>query len=158
MFPKVAVHHGVYATIPLRIFVDYVTILNSSPMQHLRWSSLWHKIVNGWNLFLTVLTYSFVLNVTGLLDPTLKCIDEFTLRQQNNSSAIYMFKVSKKNTRTCQMYSKWTIKTPEQCLVLLLLTLKIFHFLFYYWYSWIQTNKCWLGLRSHSFRHNVCFQ
>ena len=40
-----------------------------------------------------------------------------------------MFKVSKKPTSiTCQIYIKLTIKTPEQCLVLLLLTLKICSF------------------------------
>ena len=43
-----------------------------------------------------------------------------------------MFKVSKKkkqqnpNRTTCQIYSKLAIKTPEQCLVLLLLTLNNF--------------------------------
>ena len=39
---------------------------------------------------------SFILNVTGLLDPTLKCIDEFRLIQENTPSAIYIFKVSEK--------------------------------------------------------------
>ena len=40
----------------------------------------------------------------------------------------YMFKVRKKNTRTsCQIYSKLTIKTPKQRLVLLLLTYIAFY-------------------------------
>ena len=61
--------------IPLKIFVGHVKICNynmqySSPMQHLRWSTLWQKLGNGWKLLLTV-----VLNVTGFLDLTLKCID-----------------------------------------------------------------------------------
>ena len=34
-----------------------------------------------WTLLLTVVTESFVLNVTGVLDLTLKCINEFRLRQ-----------------------------------------------------------------------------
>ena len=49
-----------------------------------------------------------------------------------NPSGNYMFKVNNRNTRTtCDMCSKLTTKTPEQChgivLVLLLLTLNIFH-------------------------------
>ena len=59
-------------------------------------------------------TQSFILNVTGLLDPTLKCIDKFTLMPFTCSK-------SAKNTRsTCQINSKLTIKTPEGRLVLLL--------------------------------------
>ena len=38
---------------PLKTFVD-ITILNSSPMEHL--SSLWQKLGNGWRLLLTVAT------------------------------------------------------------------------------------------------------
>ena len=36
---------------------------------------------NSWELVLTVVAESFVLNVTGVLDPTLKGIDKFRLRQ-----------------------------------------------------------------------------
>ena len=36
---------------------------------------------NDWKLLLTAATSRFVLNVTGLLDPTLKRIDKFWLRQ-----------------------------------------------------------------------------
>ena len=50
-------------------------------MQHLRWSSLRQKNVNNWEQLLTVVTDSFVLNVTGLPDLILKCIDKFRLRQ-----------------------------------------------------------------------------
>ena len=39
------------------------------------------KIGNSWELLETVVTESFVLNATGLLDPTLKLIDKFRLRQ-----------------------------------------------------------------------------
>ena len=59
-------------------------------------------------------TQSFILNVTGLLDPTLKCIDKFILMP-------FTYSKSAKNTRsTCQINSKLTIKTPEGRLVLLL--------------------------------------
>ena len=43
-------------SIPLKIFVGYVTIFNSSPIQHLRWSSLWQKISNVWKPLLTIVT------------------------------------------------------------------------------------------------------
>ena len=57
-----------------------------------------------------------MLNMAGFLDPTLKCIDKFRLTQWIIASAIYMSKVSKKNTKTtCQIYLKLTIKTPRQC-------------------------------------------
>ena len=36
---------------------------------------------NNWEVLLTVVTESFILNMRGLLDPTLKCIDKFRLRQ-----------------------------------------------------------------------------
>ena len=88
-------------TIPFRIFVDHVAVCNI-----LRWSSLWQKIVNGWKLLLIVLTWRFVVNVTELLDLTLKCINEFRLRQYSNPSAIYMFKVSKKTLQQCVKYMK----------------------------------------------------
>ena len=63
----------VYHVTMLGIFVDHVTIFNSSPVQHLRWSSLSQKIGNDWKLLLAV--------VTRLLDLTLKYIDKFRLRQ-----------------------------------------------------------------------------
>ena len=74
---RVAFDHGQCPLIPFRIFVHHVTILNSSFMQHLRWSSLCQKIGNGWKLLLTVVTENFVLNETGLLNLTLKLIDKF---------------------------------------------------------------------------------
>ena len=42
--------------IPLRISVDYVTLFSSSPLQQLRWSSLWQQmgnIGNSWKLLMT---------------------------------------------------------------------------------------------------------
>ena len=69
-FPKVALDHGGCPSTLSRIFVDYVTISSSSPMQYLRWSSLRQKIGSSWKLLLTVVTES--LNVIELLDLTLK--------------------------------------------------------------------------------------
>ena len=61
--------------IPFKVFMDHFTVFNSSPMQHLRWSSLWLKIGNGWNLFFSVVTNSFILNLA------LKGLDNFRWRQ-----------------------------------------------------------------------------
>ena len=123
-----------YPLIPFRIFEDHVKILSLSPIQQLRCSSLWQEIGNGWKLLLTVVTESFVLNVTCLLDPTLKCINKFRLRQKSIPSDIYMFKISKKHTKTTyQVYSKLRITTPDWHLVFLLLTLNILLTLFYYY-------------------------
>ena len=68
--------------IPFRIFMDRVTIFSSSSMQHLSRRSLWQK-----------------------MEPTLKCINKFRLRQENIPTNIYIFKVSK-NRATCQIYLK----------------------------------------------------
>ena len=115
--PKIPPDHGGVPPILFRIFVDYVTIFNSNLMQHLR-GTLFDK-----NIF---------LNVTGLLDLTLKHIDKFRQRQKSIPSGKYMFKVSKKNTIiACQIYSKLTLKAPERRLVFLLLTLNIFCTLFH---------------------------
>ena len=54
--PRVALNHGQCPLIPIRIFVDQVTIFSTIFMQHWRWSSLWQKIGNGWKLLLTVVT------------------------------------------------------------------------------------------------------
>ena len=62
-----------------RSFMD-VTIFSTSPIQRLRWSSLLQKTDNSWKLLLTVATESFVLNVTVLLDLTLKHVAEFCLK------------------------------------------------------------------------------
>ena len=51
---KVEFDHEQCHLITFRIFVYHVTILNSSLMQHLRWSSLGQKIGNGWKLLLIV--------------------------------------------------------------------------------------------------------
>ena len=98
-FPKAALDHGWCHPIPFRIFVDYVTMSNWNPMQYLRCSFLWQKIRNSWKLLLTVVKENFTLNVTGLIYPTLKHKDKFRLRQLSIPSGIYMFKLSKKNTR-----------------------------------------------------------
>ena len=69
---------------PFRISVDHVAIFSSCPMRH-----IWNcdidvfatKNGNSWKMLLTVITESFVLNVTRLLDPTLKCIYKSRFRQ-----------------------------------------------------------------------------
>ena len=79
---------------------------------------LW--IGNGWKLLLTVLTSSFIWNVAGHLDPTLKHIDKIRLRQLSISSCICMFKLSK-STRNLsnifQVYNKDTSTTPSASVV-----------------------------------------
>ena len=64
------------------------------PMQHLRWNFC-EKNDNSWELLLTVFT-ELHLKCKGLLDPTLKGIDKFRLRQQSIPSSIYIFSASKK--------------------------------------------------------------
>ena len=60
--------------IPISIFVEFVKIFSSSLIQHLRWNSLWQK------LLLTVVTESLVLNMTAHnIDP--KRRDKFWLRR-----------------------------------------------------------------------------
>ena len=81
-----------------------------------------------------------ISNVTGLVDLTLKH-DKNQIEAIKYPSDNYMFTVSKKprtttqhnnkTTARCQIYSKLTIKTPEQHLVFLLLTLNIYHTYFY---------------------------
>ena len=72
------------------------------------------KMRNGWKLLLTVVTKSFVLNVTGFPDVTLKRIYKFRLRKKSISSGFNKFKISQKNTGTkCQIYSKLTAKTAH---------------------------------------------
>ena len=77
-FSKVALNHWEFCFlgITFRRSVDHVTIFSSNPMEHRMWSS-----GNSWKLLLTVVTESFVLNVTGLLSPTLKHVDTFSLSQ-----------------------------------------------------------------------------
>ena len=58
-------------------------------------------------MLLPVVTESFVLSVTGVLDLTLKHIGKFRLRQRSIPYDSYMFKL-KKTLETCQMYSKYT--------------------------------------------------
>ena len=57
---------------------------------------------NSWELLLTVVTDSFVLNVTGLLDPTLKGVDKFKLRCSRYSNKVFypVFTCSKSAIKT----------------------------------------------------------
>ena len=100
---------------------------------------------NSWKLLLTFVTLSFILNVTGLLDTTLKCIDKVIkiyIKAVSIPSAIYLLKVRKKIlVQSVKYIQTWR-------LVLLLLTLKMFHTL---WILPNSTNKCRLGLIIGSF-------
>ena len=97
--------------IPFKIFADHATIFNSSPMQHVRWSSLWQKLYNCCYIEL------IVLNVTGFLDPTLKFIN----LDQDNIPVFHLTvfhltltcpKSAKKYTRTMCHRQK---SLPESC-------------------------------------------
>ena len=122
-------------------------------LQHLVVTSKMELFVrkNGYIIMLmTVVTESFVLNVTGLLDWTLKHIDKCRLRQYQYSIRHLHIQTHQKNTKTkCQIYSKLAINSPERHHVLLLLILNIFCTWLYSYYCWIWTNKCWLGLRNY---------
>ena len=87
---------------PLFGFFWNSPIFNSSPMQHLRWCSLWQKINNGWKLLLIVVTYCFVLNVTELI---WLWNASMNLDEGNKVlSTIYMFKVNKKTLELSLKY------------------------------------------------------
>ena len=103
-FPKVAFNHGGCPPIPFRIFMNHVIILSLSYIKHLRWSSLWQKISNNWELLLTVATESFILNMTGLVDPTLKQTDKFRLRQQYFIWHLHVHCQQNNTTKQCQTY------------------------------------------------------
>ena len=72
-FPKVALGHDIVGAPQ---YLRFLWIMWQYSIQALRnkMKLFFDKKVNGWKLLLTVVTESFVLNVTGLLDLTLKCI------------------------------------------------------------------------------------
>ena len=126
---------------------EYSWVMLQCSVQRWSWSLWWQKIGNRWKLLSIVFTESFILNMMGLLDPAWKHINKFYLK------VIKLFNLSKK-----ALYSELTIKTPEWHLLLQFLTSNIFCNLFYCYYCWIRTNKCWLGLTICSFRQKNCFQ
>ena len=79
IFPLGCIRSWGCPLIPFRILVDHVAIFGSSPRQNLRWSTLSQKIGHSWKFFLIVVIESY-LNVTGLVDLTLKHIDKLRLR------------------------------------------------------------------------------
>ena len=129
-----------------------ITIFSSSPVQYLRWSSLWQKIGNSCKLLLTVTTKSFVLDVTGLLGPTLKHIHKIYIKaieyliphlhiqtqQINTKNTSNILKFNNKDTRKTSGSSIVNFEHISQFILLL--------------YCWIQTNKCQFSLRNYSFR------
>ena len=122
-----------------RIFVNHITIFNSSAMEHLRWSYLWQKTGKGWNLCWLLLC-CYIFKISNSPHPPKK-----TKTKKNNKKK--QTKKTKKNTRTsiftCQVYLQLTIKTPEQHVAPLLLTLNIFFTLFCCYHCWIQINTGW---------------
>ena len=116
--------------------------VSSSSMQDLRWSSLWQKIWNGWKLFLTVATESFILYVAGFLELT-QGIDNFRLRQKYSIQQLHVQIQQKKTLKMCHLYPRLTWKTPGR-LLLLLSILNTFYTLFYCYYCWIRTNADWV--------------
>ena len=109
---------------------------------------------NSWELLLTVFTESFVLHVTGLLNPTLKCWDKFRLRQESIPSV----QSQQKNTRaTCQIYSKSTIKTPERCLVFLWKYFALYSTVIIAEFEQINAGWGWETIVSHNkFAFSIC--
>ena len=120
---------NLHSMLPFRIFLD-VAIFSSSPMQHLRWSSMWPKKGNSWKPLLTVATESLSLKINFNLVikystqhlhlETLGKKNKQTNKQQNNNNnnsntgnVSNILKVNNKDTRTSRL--------------LLLLTLNIFH-------------------------------
>ena len=56
-FPKVKPDHGVVPQYLTEfLWIIFITLFNSSPMQHQRWSSLGQEIGNSSKLLLTVVT------------------------------------------------------------------------------------------------------
>ena len=96
----------------------------------------------SWKLLLILVTESFILYVAGLLDLTLKHIDKFrsnTAKKpqqnppKNTRKASFIFKVNNKDTRRSVASN---FEHISHFILLLLL---------------LNSNKCWLGLRIHSF-------
>ena len=116
---------NLHSMLPFRIFLD-VAMFSSSPMQHLRWSSMWPKKGNSWKLLLTVVTESLSLKINFNFHPAFTSWNtgkknKQTNKQQNNNNnnnsntgnVSNILKVNNKDTRTSRL--------------LLLLTLNIFH-------------------------------
>ena len=137
--------------------LQYVTIQHAifKPSARSKMESLWQKLGNGWKLLLTVVTESFVLNVTGFLDPTLKCID---LDQGNKllhlpitcsksaKNTLEHVTVNNTDTRTT---SGASIVNFEHILLFILQLMLL---------NLNKSNKCQLGLRNGSLRQKICFQ
>ena len=79
-----------YATFKMKLFV---TKIDNS------WKTVIACCYRKLFLKLPVVTKSFVLIVTGLLDLTLKHIGKFRLRQQSTPSGIYKFKFNNNNKK-----------------------------------------------------------
>ena len=105
---------NLHSMLPFRIFLD-VAMFSSSPMQHLRWSSMWPKKGNSWKLLLTVVTESLSLKINFNFHPAFTSWNTGKNKQTNKQT-------NNKTTTTttiatlemCQIYSKLTTKIPER--------------------------------------------
>ena len=67
-----------------RYFFEFLWIMLQYSVQalsNIKDGALWQNISDSWKLLLAVVTKSFVVNVTGFQDPTMKHIDKFRLKQ-----------------------------------------------------------------------------
>ena len=122
--------------------------VSSSSMQDLRWSSLWQKIWNGWKLFLTVATESFILYVAGFLELT-EGTDNLGLRQKYSIQQLHV-QIQQKNTKNVSSISKVNMKDTRTSVASIVNSEYILHFVLLL--LLLNSNKCWLGLRIYSFR------
>ena len=131
---------NLHSMLPFRIFLD-VAIFSSSPMQHLRWSSMWPKKGNSWKPLLTVATESLSLKINFNLVikystqhlhlETLGKKNKQTNKQQNNNNnnnnnsntgnVSNILKVNNKDTRTSRLLPLLTLNIFHALLLLSLL-------------------------------------
>ena len=118
-----------------RIFVNHITIFNSSAMEHLRWSYLWQKTGKGWNLcWLLLCCYIFKISNSP---PSPQKNKNKQTKKNKHIHVSSIFTVNNKDTRTTCGTSIVNFK-------------HIFHFILLL--SLLNSNKYWLSLKNYSFR------
>ena len=121
-----------------RIFVNHITIFNSSAMEHLRWSYLWQKTGKGWNLcWLLLCCYIFKISNSPPSPQKNKNKKKQKKHQNKHIHVSSIFTVNNKDTRTTCGTSIVNFK-------------HIFHFILLL--SLLNSNKYWLSLKNYSFR------
>ena len=117
--------------VPLTPFRIFITLLNSSSMQHLRWTSLWQKTGKSWKLL--------------VFDPAIHVQKQQKTKQKKQKkprNVSFIFNVNNKDTRMTAASIANFEHILRFILLLLLLTL----------------NKCWLCFRIYSFRQKIYAQ